>query len=84
MPVREVAEEFMKFLYTEEAQRGYAKYGLRPVVPTAVSAETLAQFPKVEDLWKIDYLGGWKKVSEEIYGPQGVYSKISEELQESR
>src|SRR5215831_10380925 len=81
--VREVAEEFMKFLYTEEAQRGYAKYGLRPVVPTAVSAETLAQFPKVEDLWKIDYLGGWKKVSEEIYGPQGVYSKIGEELQKS-
>jgi len=82
--VREAAEEFVKFLYTEEAQRGYAKYGLRPVVPTAVSAEALAQFPKVEDLWKIDYLGGWKKVSEEIYGPQGVYSKISEELQKSR
>ena len=82
--VREVAEAFVKFLWTEGAQRGYAKYGLRPVVPTAVSGEVLSQFPPVADLWKIDYLGGWKKVGEEIYGPQGVYSKISEELQKSR
>lgn len=81
---REVADAFVKFLWTEESQRGYAKYGLRPVVPTAVGAEVLAQFPPVEDLWKIDYLGGWKKVTDEIYGPQGVYSKIIEELQKSR
>ena len=82
--VREAAEAFVKFLWTQEGQRAYANYGLRPVVPTAVSAEVLAKFPPVEDLWKIDYLGGWKKVTEEIYGPQGVYSKISEELQKSR
>jgi sulfate transport system substrate-binding protein len=82
--VREVAEAFIKFLWTQEAQRGYAKYGLRPVVPTAVAAEVLMQFPAVEDLWKVDYLGGWKKVAEEIYGPQGVYSKTTEELRKSR
>lgn len=81
---REVAEAFVAFLWTQDAQRAYAKYGLRPVVPTAVGAEQLAQFPSVPDLWKIDYLGGWKKVTEEIYGPQGVYSKVSEELQRSR
>lgn len=81
---REVADAFVKFLWTEESQRGYAKYGLRPVVPTAVGAELLAQFPAVEDLWRIDYLGGWKKVTDEIYGPRGVYSKIIEELQKSR
>src|SRR5262249_16496469 len=28
--VREAAQEFVKFLLTEDAQRGYAKYGLRP------------------------------------------------------
>ena len=82
--VREVAEAFMSFLWSQDGQRGFAKYGLRAVVPTAVDAETLAQFPPVPDLWKIDYLGGWKKVSEEIYGPQGIYSKITEELQRSR
>jgi sulfate transport system substrate-binding protein len=81
---REVAEGFVNFLWTEEAQRGFAKYGLRAVVPTAVSAEVLAQFPPVVDLWKIDYLGGWKRVTNEIYGPQGIYSKVTEELQRSR
>ena len=81
---REVAEAFVNFLWTQEAQRGYAKYGLRPVVPTAVAGEVLAQFPPVQDLWKVDYLGGWKKVSDEIYGPQGVYSKTTEDLQKSR
>src|SRR6266404_601668 len=81
---REVAEAFVAFLWTQDAQRAYAKYGLRPVVPTAVGADQLAQFPSVEDLWKIDYLGGWKKVTEEIYGPQGVYSRVSDELQKSR
>jgi sulfate/thiosulfate-binding protein len=82
--VREVAEAFVNFLWMQEAQRGYAKYGLRPVVPTAVAGEVLAQFPPVQDLWKVDYLGGWKKVTDEVYGPQGVYSKTTEELQKSR
>ena len=81
---REVAEAFVSFLWTQDAQRGYAKYGLRPVVPTAVGADLLGQFPSVQDLWKMDYLGGWKRVTEEIYGPQGVYSKVSEDLQKSR
>jgi sulfate transport system substrate-binding protein len=82
--VRDVAEAFVDFLWTQEGQRAYAKYGLRPVVPTAVGADLVTQFPPVQDLWKIDYLGGWKKVADEIYGPQGVYSKITEELQQSR
>jgi sulfate transport system substrate-binding protein len=75
---REVAEAFVNFLLTQEGQRGFAKYGLRPVVATAVSSETLAQFPSVPDLWKVDYLGGWKRVADEIYGPQGVYTRARE------
>jgi sulfate/thiosulfate-binding protein len=81
--VREVAEAFINFLWSEEAQRAYARYGLRPVDQT-VAQEVKAQFPPVDDLWKIDYLGGWKRVSEEIYGPQGVYTLVIEELQKSR
>ena len=82
--VREVAEAFLNYLWTQDGQRDYAKYGLRSVTPDALTPEMLAQFPPVSDLWKIDYLGGWKRVTSEIYGPQGVYSKISEELQKSR
>lgn len=82
--VREAAEAFMEFLWTAEGQRAYAKYGLRPVVPTAVGGDVMTQFPAVQDLWKIDYLGGWKTVADEIYGSQGIYSKVTEELQRSR
>jgi sulfate/thiosulfate transport system substrate-binding protein len=81
--VREVAEAFINFLWSAEAQRAYAEYGLRPVDPS-VSQEVKAQFPAVEDLWKIDYLGGWKRVTDEIYGAQGVYTKVTEELQKAK
>ncbi|MEK6300184.1 MAG: sulfate ABC transporter substrate-binding protein [Acidobacteriota bacterium] len=81
--VRAVAEAFVNFLWSEEAQRGYAKYGLRPV-DQKIAEEVKAQFPQVEDLWKIDYLGGWKRVTEDIYGPQGVYSRVVDELRKSQ
>ena len=81
--VREVAEAFINFLSTEEAQRAYAKYGLRSL-DQKVAQEVKSQFPPVEDLWTIDYLGGWKRVTTEIYGPQGVYTRVIEELQKTR
>jgi len=75
---REVAEAFINFLRTPEGQRGFAKYGLRAVDPSAVGGEALAQLPSVPDLWTVEYLGGWKRVTDEIYGPQGVYTKARE------
>lgn len=81
--VREVAEAFVNFLWDKEAQRGYAKYGLRPTHPD-VAGEVQSQYPAVEDLWKIDFLGGWGQVTKDIYGPQGVYTKVFEELHASK
>ena len=77
--VRPVAEEFVAFLHGPEAQRAYAKYGLR-AVDEAIARETAANLPVVEDLWKIDYLGGWKKVGQDLYGPDGVYTKMYAEV----
>lgn len=77
--VREVAEAFVNFLREKEAQRAYAKYGLRTLDPE-VAKEVQAQYPAVQDLWRIDFLGGWAKVSKDIYGPQGIYTKVFEEL----
>lgn len=75
---REVAEAFLQFLTTREMQLELPKYGLRPV-DDAVAGETATQFPAVTDLWKVDYLGGWGKVTTDIYGPQGIFTKVSEE-----
>ena len=77
--VRPVAEAFVSFLHGPEAQRAYAQYGLR-AVDEAVAKENAASLPVVEDLWKIDYLGGWKKVGDDLYGPNGVYTKMYAEL----
>ena len=77
---REAAEAFLAFLWSEEAQRGYSTYGLRPV-DHKIAQQVKEQFPPVADLWRIDFLGGWKKVAEEIYGPQGVYTKVTQERQ---
>jgi sulfate/thiosulfate transport system substrate-binding protein len=80
---REVAEAFLQFLWSRDAQLECPKYGLRPV-DDGVAAETASQFPKVEDLWKIDALGGWQKVMTDVYGPQGAYTKVSDELRGGR
>jgi sulfate transport system substrate-binding protein len=71
--VRQVAEAFVDFLWSAECQRAFANYGLRPV-DKQVAEEVKEKFPAVEDLWTVQYLGGWKKVAESIYGPQGVYA----------
>lgn len=80
--VRQVAEGFINFLWTQDAQRVFAKYGLRPVEP-ATAQEVAAQFQPAGDVWKIDFLGGWKKVAQDIFGPNGVYTKSYEELHAS-
>ncbi|MGH9935853.1 MAG: sulfate ABC transporter substrate-binding protein [Blastocatellia bacterium] len=77
--VRPAAEGFINFLWTHDAQRVFAKYGLRPVDP-ATAQEVSARFQPAGDVWKIDFLGGWKKVAQDIFGPNGVYTKSYEEL----
>lgn len=77
--VREVAKAFVSFLWSAEAQRAFAQHGFR-AVETAIAKETESNYPKVEDLWTIEFLGGWKKVSTDIYGRDGVYTKMFEEL----
>ena len=81
--VRAAAEAFVDFLWSEEAQRAYANYGLRPV-NQKVAREFRLRFSDVDDLWRIGFLGGWKSVAADIYGPQGVYTTVIEELRASR
>jgi sulfate/thiosulfate transport system substrate-binding protein len=77
--VREVAEGFIEFLREKEAQRVFAQFGLRPVDPETAS-EVNNRFQPANDIWKIDYLGGWTRVSTDLFGPEGIYSRSFEEL----
>jgi sulfate transport system substrate-binding protein len=69
---RAVAEAFVAFLFTEEAQAIFAKHGLRSVNPS-VAAATAEQYPPVDDLFTVDYFGGWEQIGTEIFGAGGVY-----------
>jgi len=77
--VRELAEAFVAFLHTDEAQRAFARYGFRPVSPQ-VAAEFESTYPAPPLLFDIEYLGGWARVRKGLYGPEGIWSQITLEL----
>jgi sulfate transport system substrate-binding protein len=77
---RKVAEAFIEFAHSTEAQRLFALYGLRPV-NEEVAKEFAKKYPAPKYLFTIDYLGGWNQVENDIYGKNGVWTKIIEELE---
>jgi sulfate/thiosulfate transport system substrate-binding protein len=70
---REVVEAFLDFLFTYEAQTVFARYGLRSPDPD-VAAETIVMYPPVEDLFTIEYFGGWNAAVPDIFGDDGVFT----------
>jgi sulfate transport system substrate-binding protein len=75
--VKDLAEEFVQFCWTESAQRSFAKFGLRPVLPN-IALEFKQKFPIPELLFDTAYLGGWTEIEKTIYGPNGVWTKAVE------
>jgi sulfate/thiosulfate-binding protein len=76
---RDLADAFVAFLTTPEAQRAFADYGLRPVDTTA-EREVAARLPRVSDLFTIRDLGGWARVTATLFGPQGAYERVMSSL----
>jgi sulfate transport system substrate-binding protein len=75
----EQAKAFVDFLYTPEAQEGWAKAGFRPVDETVLE-QYRSDFPEPKKLWTIDDLGGWSKVNDELFDEEnGSVAKIYNE-----
>ncbi len=72
---RAVAEAFVQFLFTPDAQDEFAKAGFRPV-DESVAAKYASQFPKVTKLFTVQDLGGWSKVQSEFFDDGAVFDKI--------
>lgn len=72
---REVAEAFVEFLFTPEAQEEFAKVGFRPVDPS-IGEKYAEQFPKVNKLFTVQDMGGWDKVQSEFFDDGAVFDKI--------
>lgn len=72
---RDVAEAFVEFLFTPEAQLIFAKHGLRSPDP-AVAEETAEQYPPIEDLFTIDYFGGWGEATPKFFSDNGIFYDV--------
>ena len=72
---RAVAEAYLKYLYSHDAQEAMARHFDRPSDP-AVLAEHAANFPKLA-LFTVDELfGGWKKTQAEHFADGGIFDQI--------
>lgn len=69
---RDLAQAFVEFLASPEAQRIYARNGLRPVDP-AIAAEFQSTFPAVRDLFTVADLGGWAKLERDVFAEGAAY-----------
>ncbi|MGH7231568.1 MAG: sulfate ABC transporter substrate-binding protein [Nitrospiraceae bacterium] len=76
--VRDAAEAFVAFLHSDEAQRAFIESDFRPVSPSV--AQDARSFPTPSHLFTVADLGGWDKIATLLFGPQGVWSRIVEEL----
>lgn len=72
---REVAEAFVAFLFTKEAQEIFANHGLRSV-DAEVAAAKADQYPAIEDVFTIDYFGGWKEATPTFFGDTGLFTNV--------
>ena len=72
------AEDFLNWLWSDEAQELWAENGYRPVNPKLVDPK---QFPTPKDLFQISKFGGWGKVNDEFFDEEsGSVAKIETEL----
>ena len=69
-----LAEAYLKFLYTPEAQEIIAKNHSRPL-DSGVAAKYASSFPKI-DLTTIAQFGGWKTAQPKFFGDGGVFDQI--------
>jgi sulfate transport system substrate-binding protein len=73
---REVAEAFVQFLFTPEAQKEFAKVGFRPIGEVAKEKEFAGKFPPVKQLGNISEFGGWGTVQEKFFEENGVFDQV--------
>jgi sulfate/thiosulfate transport system substrate-binding protein len=72
---RAAAEDYLRFIYTPEAQEIVARHFYRPRDP-AVMKKYEGAFPKVE-LFTIDEVfGGWQKAQPTHFGDGGIFDRI--------
>ncbi|MBM3507493.1 MAG: sulfate ABC transporter substrate-binding protein [Alphaproteobacteria bacterium] len=73
---RALAEAYLNFLYTPDAQAIIAANHYRPREPQYAKPADIAQFPKLELLTVDQEFGGWAKVQTTHFADRGVFDQI--------
>ena len=79
---REVAQAFVEYLFTPEAQREFAKVGFRPLGDLAKEKEFADKFPPVKQLGRIDEFGGWQ-TAQKVFDDGGQFDEIRAQIAKS-
>jgi len=70
---RKVAEEYLKYLYTDEGQQIAAKHYYRPI-----NAKIPTKLAKIKKLYTIDKdFGGWQKAQKTHFSDGGIFDQIT-------
>jgi len=78
---KEVAEAFVKFLYTPEAQTEFAKLGFRPVDESvAKEKKFVEQFPAVKELATVKDFGGWNEIDKKFFAKEAIFDQIQSQI----
>lgn len=78
---RQVAEAFVKYLFTPEAQREFAKVGFRPVDKSVAQTKEFAnKYPKVKTLSTVQEFGGWDAVQQKFFADGAVFDQMQAQI----
>ncbi|WP_367613796.1 sulfate ABC transporter substrate-binding protein [Heyndrickxia ginsengihumi] len=72
---RKVAEAFLKFLWSPQAQKIFAESGFRPV-DSQIAKKYADKYTQPAGLFTTSYLGGWNKVGTKLYGDGGIWDQV--------
>jgi len=70
----DLADAFVAFLATPEAQRAFATHGYRSV-DDKVAAEFAAKFPAVTDMFTVREMGDWGRITKAVFNEGGLYDR---------
>lgn len=77
----EVAEAFVEFLYSPEAQTEFAKVGFRPVDEGVAKEKQFADlYPVVKDLASVRDYGDWGEIDKKFFADGGIFDQVQTKI----
>jgi sulfate transport system substrate-binding protein len=81
---RQVAEAFVQYLFTPEAQQEFAKLGFRPLDEAVAQNKELKaladKYTKVNNIGNIQDYGGWTEVQKKFFEDGAVFDQIQAKI----